>query len=195
MIEHQPNRQVYEAGRLLTDVAATLTTAALAHIANVINGNGELKATVMDDGSRSSDNTSTTERAALNAVDDGLDEAGRQAARAHEQWTMRNKREDIRDARHAMTTIIRDYIALCQTVLPKDDKLKVKLCDGRGFEGSHIPWIPGSRDERNGWHDATCVDAADGSGLCNRCRIREYRWRVRNGLTPREANSPGAEAA
>ena len=189
----QPNRQIVEAGRLLADVAAQLTTEALAHIANVINGNDGYPSATMGDGSRSSDATSTTERTALRALDDGCDDAGRQAARAHEQWTMRNKREDIRDAKHALVTIVRDYIALLYTALPKN-RQDVKLCDGRGFEGSHIPWIPGSKDERNGWQDPTCVDGADGSGLCDRCQKREYRWRLRNGLTPRAANTV-AEAA
>lgn len=183
-----PNRQVEQAGRLLVEVAAPLTTEALAYIANVINGNDGYPSSTMGDGSRSSDATSTTERTALRALDDGRDDAGRQAAKAHEIWTMKCKREDIRDLRNSIVTQIRDYLQLCESVLPRDRR-PVARCDGRGFEGSNVPWIPHSRDERNGWHDATCVEAADDSGLCPKCRVRERRWRTKMGLKPRATNA------
>lgn len=65
-----------------------------------------------------------------------------------------------------------------------------KRCDGRDFAGSRLRWVPHSRDPDNGWFDPLCADAADDSGLCPRCRIRERRWRKDHGMEPRLANAP-----
>ncbi len=182
----QPNRQVFNAGLILCETAAPMTTRAVSHIANVINGNDGYPSATMGDGSRSSDATSVTERAALHAVEDGSD-----GGRKHEVYLAKVRREDIRDLRHAIVTQIRDYVRLLGYSLPQDDRKQIAmLCDGQGFEGAELPWLPNSRDERNGWHDPTCVDMADESKLCPKCKIRERRWRARNGLEPRKTNMP-----
>ena len=62
----------------------------------------------------------------------------------------------------------------------------VHLCGdqdrAKGYEGRTLAWVPSSRNPDNGWHDATCRDIADGTGLCARCRVRMNGWRERRGL-------------
>jgi hypothetical protein len=66
-----------------------------------------------------------------------------------------------------------------------------RLCDGEGYEGRELAWVPMSRDPHNGWHDATCRDLTTTIGqgrdamhvkVCARCLVRMNRWRERNGL-------------
>lgn len=74
---------------------------------------------------------------------------------------------------------------LCRKTVPKvPAAADAALCDGRGYEGQAIAWVPHSREETNGWHDPTCRDIANYSRLCDACLIRMNRWRSRNGLDP-----------
>ncbi len=130
---------------------------------------------------RSSDSTSTTERAALTLCDDQHD---------HERdvSSARVAIEDMRDWWAGLRTYLADGSRLAAIHRPKSDKTDGQLCDGRPFEGSDKAWVPHSRAHDNGWHDPLCVDVADESGLCVRCKVRERRWRAEHGLRPRNRN-------
>jgi len=133
------------------------------------------------DTGRSSDPTSSTERAALALVDDD---------KAHQREASRAKDaiEDIRDWWTGLRTYLADGARLAAIHRPPHEKLNVLLCDGRPFEGSEVAWVPLSRAHDNGWHDPLCMEAADSSGLCIRCKVRERRWRISRGMKPRNRN-------
>lgn len=57
---------------------------------------------------------------------------------------------------------------------------ETKLCDPTGREGAEIPLSGG------GWSDATCRELAAKAGLCNRCYMRERRYRIANNLPTRQ---------
>lgn len=119
------------------------------------------------------------------------------------RYQLRADKEQLRDWLQLMEETRQAIHRICLRIIQHraDDiepdtlpRFEVTLCDGRRFEGAHIPWVPYSRDEDNGWHDPTCVDPADESGLCPKCRVREARWRRRNGI-PERANNSTAPAA
>jgi hypothetical protein len=67
----------------------------------------------------------------------------------------------------------------------------VRYCDGTHLAGAEHLWQRYGRTPENGWFDPSCRDIADGDDvLCDRCRIRERRWRDRNGLPLRANNTP-----
>jgi len=110
--------------------------------------------------------------------------------------------EDLRDHLNDWTHTtdlfareIEDVIAWANMMLGQEAlPLAVKrLCDGEGYEGRELAWVPNSRDPQNGWHDATCRDLTTTIGqgreavhvkVCARCLVRMNRWRERNGLAP-----------
>lgn len=125
---------------------------------------------------RSNDTTSTTERAAIATVDGD-----------HEATQARAVIEDIRDWWTGLRIMLADGARLAARYTPVD-RQTATLCDGRPFEGSEAAWVPHSRSDQNGWHDPLCVDVADESGLCVRCKVRERRWRAAHGMRPRNRN-------
>ena len=176
------------------DLLATLTAEALDHIARELVITDGYASRTMSDGmpsahaihglttGRGDDNDPQT----LTPVEQA----------AHARWTLTAERDQIRDDIDAVIQLV-DSLG---RVVYRAVRLRApiegpKQCDGRDFAGSAYPWVQHSRDEMNGWLDPTCRDAADTSGLCPRCRIRERRWREANGLTPREANASTPAAA
>ena len=139
---------------------------------------------------RSSDTTSTTERAALALCDDDTEHR-------HEASRAKGAIEDMRDWWAGLRIMLADGARLAAMHRPKAERAEGLLCDGRPFEGSEIPWTPHSRAHDNGWCDDLCVDIADESGLCLRCGQRERRWRLARGMPLRKRNSyqPGKEEA
>lgn len=101
------------------------------------------------------------------------------------RWHWTNSKEDLRDAIANIEDAVAHHSHICARILGLDRE-EVRLCDGRSYEGAEVAWTPYSRDQANGWHDPLCQDAADASGLCAACRIRERRWRLANGLQPRK---------
>lgn len=172
---HEPNEQLLRAAFKLQHQAAPLTTLALGVVNDRIAGiDGRPVSAWGAEGSRSSDTTSSTERAAIRRVD-----------------LARETREELRDRRDGILISIDNYIRFCREIVasgsPVDRPVAV-LCgdyaalDMRPWEGHHLAWTPHSRDQRNGWQDPTCRQAAGRSGLCPRCLQRMNRWRRDNGL-------------
>jgi len=154
-------------GQALT-IAATHQTRIIAATDGYPSGGGS---------GRSSDTTSTTERAALHAFDAD-----------HEAHKARMAIEDMRDWWTGLRIMLADGARLAARHRPLDERHDVLLCDARPFEGSMVAWVPHSRSHDNGWADDLCLDAADESGLCVRCKVRERRWREDHGLRPRNRN-------
>ena len=154
-------------GQALT-IAATHQTRIIAATDGYPSGGGS---------GRSSDTTSTTERAALHAFDAD-----------HEAHKARMAIEDMRDWWTGLRIMLADGARLAARHRPDDERHDVLLCDARPFEGSMVAWVPHSRAHNNGWSDPLCLDAADDSGLCIACARRERRWRDKNGLRPRNRN-------
>lgn len=97
-------------------------------------------------------------------------------------WT--GAKEDLRDAILNVELAVRHHAQVCQSILGID-QVDVPLCNGKGYEGSDVPWTPYSRDPDNGWYDPLCANGANSSGVCNGCQIRERRWRMAHGFKPR----------
>lgn len=136
-------------------------------------------------------------------VSGGGKEATSVEAAMMRRYQLRSDKEQLRDWLILMDETRVAIARICHRIISRrmDDQdaeplpvVEVKLCDGRAFEGAHLPWVPHSRDEHNGWHDPTCMDPADESGLCPKCRLREGRWRRRNGF-PERANNATRPAA
>lgn len=112
---------------------------------------------------------------------------------ADARWRLQKKADTITATIGDLETLAAKLSDVCRTTIGVR-LAHVPRCDGRGLEGSELPYTPYSQDPRNGWHRADCSDAADNSGLCPACRVREARWRRENGLPPRRTNA-GVEAA
>jgi hypothetical protein len=151
-----------------------LVTAALEHVAREERVTDGYPATASGNGA-----TCGTATAELTSVERAADA----------RYRLRSIREEIRDDLLALELRADALGKLCRETLGYRAPAPA-LCDGRSFAGAELPWTPHSHDPRNGWHDAACRDAADDSGLCPKCRVRERRWRDRNGLEPRAANAP-----
>lgn len=170
-MNHKPNERLLRAAWRLEHQAAPATTNALATIHDqmrTIDGwpirNGEP--------GRSSDTTSSTERAALARADLAADQ-----------------QEELRDRLDGLLANIDSYIRFCHTIIGhQPDKPVPTLCgdfaalDLRPWEGHQLVWTAGSHDPRNGWQDPTCRAASGRTGLCSRCLLRMNRWRKDNGL-------------
>ena len=109
---------------------------------------------------------------------------------AEQRGLLRADLEQMREDVRTIATIAHSAL----TVARKAQRTRLvrtppALCDGRSFEGADQAWTPHSRHPDNGWHDPNCREAADESGLCPRCRIRERRWRDEHGLNPRSSNA------
>lgn len=156
--------------------------AAAAHQLAIIRANDGWPARSGDSG-RSNDTTSSTERTALALADDRADNEAHEAAKA------KSAVEDMRDWWGGLRIMLADGSRLAARHRPKAERIEGMICDGRPFEGSEIAWTPHSRAHDNGWHDPLCVDIADDSGLCLRCRARERRWREAHGKPQRKRNS------
>ena len=143
-----------------------------------------------DSTGRSSDTTSTTERAALALCDDDTEHR-------HEASRAKGAIEDMRDWWAGLRIMLADGARLAAMHRPKAERAEGLLCDGRPFEGSEIAWVPHSRSPQHGWNDPLCDDIADDSGLCVRCSQRERRWRLAHGMQLRKRNGyhPGKEVA
>ncbi len=164
----------------LTTVGDALTAAAThqLHIINLADGWPARG----NSAGRGGGTTSTTEHAAIALCDDDADYR-------HEASRAKSAIEDMRDWWSALRIMLADGARLAAIHRPKAERADAMLCDGRQFEGSEMAWVPHSRAHDNGWHDPLCMDIADDSGLCDRCKVRERRWRVDHGMQPRKRNS------
>lgn len=98
-----------------------------------------------------------------------------------------DRRQEIREA-------VDDLIArrsrldkqLRKIIGPDAAKIAPEICNAQAkrYEGYLLPWTPFSRDPDQGWSNIECRDIADDSGLCDTCRTRMNRWRVRRGIAP-----------
>ncbi len=163
------------------DTVGTALTAAVTHQLKIVATVDGWPSRGADTG-RSSDSTSTTERAAI-ALLGGMGEREHEASRA------KGAIEDIRDWWTGLRIYLADGARLAARHRAPHEKHNVLLCDGRQFEGSEIAWVPHSRAHDNGWCDPLCYEAADASGLCVRCRVRERRWRQAHGKPARKRNA------
>jgi hypothetical protein len=123
------------------------------------------------------------------------DPAGNTAiAREH----VTNMLANLADDRDAIGQLIRsfshdlDQAARLRTGTDTTAELDgIAYCDGTHLAGAEHTWQRYGRGPDNGWFDPTCRDIASGDDvLCDRCRIRERRWRERNGLPLRANNTP-----
>lgn len=172
----KPNRQVLNVALNLEQIAL-LVAQALVHLGQEIDACDGYPGSTLSDGMPPG-------TAELTSVERAV--AGRVA--------LEGTRDTILDDIEAIISITGSLRHVASRALGTRLKLEVELCDGREFEGAAIPWIPNSRDPGNGWHDPMCREAADKSKLCDRCRLRERRWRDEHGMSQRAANVTAAPA-
>jgi hypothetical protein len=101
--------------------------------------------------------------------------------------TLLDDREELRDRLTGIEIAVADLTHWLRTRLgTRLPRHIAPLCGEWGgrkpWEGHMLPWTPGAHDDANGWHDATCRQAAGWSGLCPTCLKRMNRWRARHGL-------------
>jgi hypothetical protein len=87
---------------------------------------------------------------------------------------------DLEAQQKVIAMTVADALRSCETMLGMRVTIPVRLCDCRGREGASIPRAEG------GWSDPSCKQAAEKSGLCDACYMREYRWRKANDLEARD---------
>lgn len=102
--------------------------------------------------------------------------------------TISDQREELRDRIDGIETAVNSLGRFLRHSLgTRVPRHLGQLCgdwgDRKPWDGHLLAWAPGSRDDRNGWHDATCRNGAGWSGLCPTCLLRMNRWRERNGLS------------
>jgi hypothetical protein len=164
----------------INDLLATQVQNALRHIANEMHLLDGYPTSTLSDGIPTGSSEATSVERALMA-----------------RQGIQDRLALIRRDADALTRAAHALGQLCQKVLGERlPRFDVPQCDGRDYEGSHLPWVPHSRDPANGWYDPKCTEAADESGLCPRCRIRERRFRQEHDLAPRASNvaTPAAVA-
>lgn len=162
----QPNQRLIRTAWILEKQTAMLVSHALEHIQlelSTVDGYG----TAGDGTGRSSGDASSVERA---------------GAIRHE---LTGSREQIRKDIDTLVQSVDDFDGFLRKTLGNRVPRHIPdLCNGQKYEGWLNLWRSGSKDEANGWADATCRGIAGPSGLCLRCLPRANRWRERNGLPP-----------
>jgi hypothetical protein len=86
--------------------------------------------------------------------------------------------DDITAAQKLAAITISDLLRNCERVLGM--RVSPAKCDATGREGYLLPRSEG------GWSDLACEQAAEKSGLCDACYMREYRWRRANDMPTRD---------
>jgi hypothetical protein len=86
--------------------------------------------------------------------------------------------EDVVAAQKLIAFTVSDLLRNCEHLLGM--RVSAPRCDATGREGATIPRGDG------GWSDLTCEQAAEKSGLCDACYMREYRWRKVNDMPTRD---------
>jgi hypothetical protein len=86
--------------------------------------------------------------------------------------------DDITAQQKVIAVTVSQALRNCQDLLGM--RVTTPRCDATGREGASIPRADG------GWSDLTCEQAAEKSGLCDACYMREYRWRKANDLPTRD---------
>lgn len=100
-------------------------------------------------------------------------------------------REDIAqiyDDIDTFATILHDHLRMLDRIIGTrpTERLEPKLCDCRGRDGAELPWTPGlALAAGNGWSNPACREVASRGPLCDKCAMREYRYREHHGLTQR----------
>lgn len=156
------DRRTLDLAARLAQLAANVH-AAKDHIAREHANTDGIAAASINDGSRSTDGTSTVERTML--------------ARLH----LANQSAQINDDLDAIDNIIRSCTQTCTKAIGTRAPVVHATCYADpGLDGYLIPISDG------GWHDATCTDLARSAtgGLCDRHRKAAERWRERNDKKP-----------
>lgn len=163
----QPDDNLERAAWIMREQTAKLAPLVMQHLSDELSlldgwgtgGDGT--------GRRSADTSTSVERAAL---------ARNHFQRISDHWHNRYRQ---------LVADVSDFNDLCRRTLgDRAPRWIPEPCDGRRYEGFIDVWVPGSKDERNGWSDASCREVAGPSGLCLTCRARHVRWRERNNLPP-----------
>lgn len=164
----RPHRQYIALARIM-EILATRSAEALEHLTNErLMVDSWPAATMGDGGSRSSDTTSSAERAAMlsTKIDGDISQ--------------------IIDDMTALASLAASALVVVDRALgfrvPREERESdVKLCSASGRDGHLNEYVPHSRDPRNGWADPTCIMPAARGALCEACYVRERRWRIANG--------------
>lgn len=107
------------------------------------------------------------------------------AALAHEHTLA--TQEEVCDRLDGIIIAVQSFDRFLRTIVGDTGQAVPEVCDGsaRGYEGHQLAWVARSGPAGdNGWHDPTCRQIADSTGLCVTCKQRMNRWRTRHGLTP-----------
>lgn len=154
------DRQTLDLAARLERLAETVWQAK-DHIAREYAATDGMAAGAGDDGSRSTDGTSTVERTVI--------------ARAH----LAGNAAQINDDLDTIDNIIRSCIRTCNQAIGTRAPRQQERCTANpGLDGYSLP-LPA------GWHDPLCTNPPRSStGLCDACRMRLARWRIARELKP-----------
>ena len=162
-----PDSRLHRLATRIHETTAPLTTQAAEHIRRELRQADGYPTSTLGDGMPKGATTSTV--------------VERTAQARHHLGMVRTELDDMIVT---IETFIEDLERMSRTILgvrvPTPNR-----CDGRPFEGATIPWVRYSHNPANGWLDPGCGDAADQTGLCPACRIRERRWRDAHNLPAR----------
>ena len=186
--KQQPNERAIRNGWAWENQTATLITAALVTITDELEqlapyvGGGDSSAPRVSGGGRTvwvpEDEHGPGEHVPVTSVE----------AAVMRNALVRDYREQIRDRLDGLIQGRESFDRFLRQIIGANaDRVAPSLCGdhdkAKSYEGRQLAWVPSSRNPDNGWHDATCRDIADGTGLCLRCRVRMNGWRERHGLS------------